>query len=319
MKKTFILILTLCMAFCGIFAFGGCSPKADITIGISKYVNIPALNDAEDGFIEEFNRLIKGAGKTVRYSQKEASGEQAQANNIAGIMASQGVDLIYAIATPSAISAASATADNKLPVVATAVTDFNSEKLLENGNVTGTSDMNPIDKQYELIKMLVPTVKKVGFLRMANEKNSIVQRDILKAYCDVDGVELVDKSVTDRNDIEAIFKQLSDCDVIYLPTDNTISNASPNIMNINKESIKKPIVWGEIGPHLVSGVATYGIDYKELGKLSAKMAFDILINGKKPGDIPVQKLENYKFSLNEEVANQIGFTIPDAVKALANK
>lgn len=316
MKKLVVIILCVIMVTSLCFVFVGCD-NADYKIGIGKFIGNEALNRAADGFKDEMDKLMAGIGKTVSYKEKDAAGDLAMPSQISKSLIG-GIDLFYAIATPMMMAAATEAKEYNLPVVGTAVTRYD-QAILDYGNVTGTSDMNPLEKQFELMKLLdTSNTKKFGILYTTSEVNSGIQKDMLKALCQADGITLVEAGVSDKNDLIVNMNKLEECGVIFCPTDNIIANAAPQVHSNNVENaqLRKPIVWGEIGPHKTSGVATYGIDYYELGKISAEMAFDILVNGKKPADMPIREAQNYEFALNEKVANEIGYTIPDSVKAL---
>lgn len=317
MKKLIIIVLCVIMIASMCFVLVGCN-SADYKIGISKYIDTDALNRASEGFKEELTKLMSEVGKTVSYNEKEASGQTDMLTQNTSTLVGKNPDMIFAIATPAVISAANAAKDKNIPVVGTAVTQYDA-KLLALGNVTGTSDMNPMKEQYSLMKLLdKENTNKFGILFSTSESNSFVQRDILKALCDADGIELVEAGVSDKNDIGVTMKKLAPCGAIYVPTDNIMSNASALIHSTNKETdaLHKPIVWGELGPHAKSGVATYGIDYKELGKISAQMAFEILVNGKKPSDMPIRTVTEYAFNINDAIASELGYIVPDSVRAL---
>lgn len=318
MKKIIVAMLCVVMVATMCAVFIGCGPKADFTIGISKFLKNAPLDEAEEGFKEEFSKLVGEKNMTVKYVSKDASGEIGQIQPITNDFVSKNVNLIFAIATPSVSNAVSGAKDKGIPVVGSAVTTYVKE-LLDSGILTGTSDKNPIELQFELMKLLdTKSTNKFGILYTTSETNSIDQRDELKTFCDADGITLVDVGVSDRNDIGANMNKLRDCGVVYVPTDNIMSSASPTIHSINVGNINKPIVWGELNPHYSSGVATYGVDYKELGRISARMAFDILLNGKKPSDMPIRTMDNFTFNINEKVAKEIGYEIPASVRALAN-
>ena len=231
------------------------------------------------------------------------------------------MDLILSIATPAAQAVSSAT--ESIPVLFTAVTDAVDAGLVASneepgGNVSGTSDMNPVAKQIDLITLLVPGVQKIGVLYNIAESNSKVQLELAKARCAELGIEVVEGGITAINELEAAFLKMRDVQAIYMPTDNMLANGAATIHAQNKDKgLNLPIVCGEIGMNDICGVATYGVDYYELGKQTAQMAFDVLVNGADISKMPVTILEETPFSLNQQVADEIGFTVPQAVKDLA--
>lgn len=323
MKKKILIvaaILTIATVCC--VALSACKPMfdsaADYKVGISQFVEHPALDKAAQGFTTELNKLMEAAGKKVDIVLKNAQNDQSNCKTIANAFVSNKADLILGIATPAAQAVASAT--KTIPVLFTAVTDAVDNNLVESndrpgGNVTGTSDMNPVDKQIRLMKRLVPDATKFGILYCTSEKNSLVQKKLAEATCKELGITLVDGGISDQNDLNSGMSKLKGCDAIYIPTDNIIAKSIENVANINKgEGYKKVIVCGEQDPTKIAGIATYGVDYTVLGAKAAQMAFDILVNGKKPADIPVLSLENEtELYVNTEMAKTLGFTIPQEV------
>ena len=334
MKKSWILIVAIALIVTTAAMLGACKPMfrtdVDYKVGVSQFLEHGALKEAGDGFTEELNRLMTEAGKSVDVVTRVAQGDQSNCTTIANAFVANKADLVLGIATPSAKALTAAAKDKNIPVLFSAVTDAVDAGMVASnehpgGNVTGTSDINPIEKQIRLIKRLYEgqpsnagkTLSKIGILYCNAEKNSIVQRDLAKTVCAEMGVELVEGGVNDANEIKSRFAKLRDCDAISVPTDNIIANA---IEHVNTENIgsgyKKIIVCAENIPNMKAGIATYGVDYKLLGKMAAQMAFDILVNGKNPGDIPVQNLlASAPLTINLDKAQELGITIPDEVMA----
>jgi putative ABC transport system substrate-binding protein len=322
MKKiiTILIALIFSMSFMMTTA---CEKKTDYTVGILQLVRHSALDAANNGFQKELNKLMKEAGKTVKYDNKNASGDKTTTKTMADVLVSKNVDLILAIATPAAQAVAAAT--DTIPVLFTAVTDAVAADLVDSNenpkyNVSGTSDLNPIDMQVELITRLVPGVKKIAVMYNTAEQNSRIQVQLVKNKCAELNIQVVDKGISDQNNIEATFLSLpSDVEAIYIPTDNMLANAKDNVHIKNKAGKKLPIVCGEIGMNDGCGVATYGIDYYKLGQQTAQMAFDILVNGADISKMPVELQKEYLFSVNQAIADEINFTIPQAVMDEASK
>ena len=316
MKRIFALIFTIVFSFSFVMAMG-CG-KADYTVGIVQLVDHVALDAANKGFREELKALMNEQGKTVKFDNKSASNDIGNCTTISNTFVSKKVDLILAIATPAAQAAAAATKD--IPVLFTAVTNPVVAKLVEdwdnpNTNVSGTSDLNPVQDQIDLIRRLVPEVKKIAVFYDTDEANSLYQVELVEEYCKELDIKVVRKGLTEIGNLEVTYKSLGDVDAIYIPTDNTLANGAEYVHTLNKNGKKLPIVCGEQGMNDKCGVATYGIDYYELGKQTARMAYKILVEGADIKSMPVEKAEGEpKLTINQTVANEINFTIPEELK-----
>ena len=215
---------------------------ADFTVGILQLVQHVALDQSNKGFQDQLSARMAAAGKTVTILDRNASGEESNNITIAENFVNQNVDLIYTIATSSSTAAASATKENKIPVLFCAVTDPVGEKLVESmevpgGNVSGVSDINPVAKQIELCGELVgKDAIKVGFLYTAGEPNSVYQVGLGKTACLDLGYTCVERGMADINDLESAFLALKNAgvDIIYIPTDNTLANGAANVHIVNK-------------------------------------------------------------------------------------
>lgn len=318
MKKIFAVIISIVLAVMSLFVAAGCFNKADYVVGIVQLVDHVALDAANKGFQEELTALLKEQGKSVKFLNNSASNDYSTCTTIANTYVSKKVDLILAIATPAAQAAASVTKD--IPILFTAVTNPVIAELVDNWdrpntNVSGTSDLNPVEKQIELITELVPNVKKIAVLYDTDEVNSLYQVELAENYCNQNNIKLVKAGITDINDLLTKFDLLDDdVQAIYIPTDNTLANGADSVHSFNKEKKKLPIVCGEIGMNDKCGVATYGIDYYQLGRQTGKMAFKILFEGAKVAEMPVELYENEPtLKINETVANELGFKIPQEV------
>ena len=315
--KKIITILVAILFSMSFMMTTACSEKTDYTVGIVQLVEHTALGAANKGFREELTKLMEEEGKTIKFHNKTASGDQATCTTIANVLVSKKVDLILAIATPAAQAVAAVT--ETIPVLFTAVTDAEDVGLVKSNenptyNLSGTSDLNPVDQQIELIKELVPEAKKIAVIYNTAERNSEIQVELAKTACTRLGLELEEEGLVDISDIQTTFSLLdSDIDAIYIPTDNLMAKAAITVHNINKDDKKIPIVCGEIGMNDLCGVATYGIDYYILGQQTARMAFDVLVNGKDISTMPVEYQEKIVFSVNTLIASEIGFTIPQEI------
>ena len=285
---------------------GGEKSKDTFKVGITQIVAHPALDSAREGFKDAF----KESGLKVTFDEKNANGEIATANMIANNFVTEKVDLIYAIATSTAQSAAQAT--NKLPVVFSAITDPEAAGLIKE-NVTGISDRVNVKQQLELLLKLDSKIKKVGVIYNSSEQNSKVQVDDLKKAASELGLIIVEKSVTQVSEIpqasEALVKS---SDALYLPTDNLVAS----VVNLitEKAIAAKKIAFGAESAHVKGGaLITQGIDYYEMGKEAGKIAVEILKNGKKPSDISFKKMDLNDIVINNKTLTAIGISLPEDI------
>lgn len=320
MKKN---ILTIAMAMLLGASLMACGSKADNTnskadsssevsadakkIGVLQYVQHPALDKANEGFVA----ALEEAGLEVDIEQQNAGGEQSAAQTIANKLVNDKKDLILAIATPAAQAVAGVTSD--IPVVITAVTDPADSGLVESndapgGNVTGSSDLTPVADQIELLTKLLPEAKNVGILYCTAEANSKLQAQMAMDALKEKGLNGVEYTVSSSNEIQTVVESMvGKVDAIYVPTDNVIAAGMTTVAMIATTEHKIPIIGAEAA-HVENGaLATYGIDYFEVGKLAGEQAVEIL-NGKSPADIPIAYLskDKCKLTINEEVAKELG-------------
>ena len=276
-------------------------------VGILQYVQHPALDKANEGFVA----ALTEAGIDVAIEQQNAGGEQSAAQTIANKLVNDKKDLILAIATPAAQAVAGVTSD--IPVVITAVTDPAASGLVESndapgGNVTGSSDLTPVADQIELLTKLLPKAKNIGILYCTAEANSKLQADMATAALKEKGLNGVEYTVSSSNEIQTVVESMvGKVDAIYVPTDNVIAAGMTTVAMIATTEHKIPIIGAEAA-HVENGaLATYGIDYFEVGKLAGEQAVEIL-KGKSPADIPIAYLpkDRCKLTINEEVASELG-------------
>ena len=228
--------------------------------------------------------------------------------------------LIFAIATPAAQTVANTT--KTIPIVGTAITDYQTARLVKSNekpgtNVTGSSDMNPIAEQAQLIKDFVPNLKTLGVIYNSSEVNSEVQVNALKPVAQKMGVTLKIATVSNVNDIQQAANSLvGKVQAIYIPTDNVLASAMPTLIKVTNQA-KLPVICGE--PNMVKngGLATIGIDYYELGKIAGDMGADILDGKSKPENMAIRYQQQFKAMVNAKTAKEIGIQIPDSVKSKA--
>lgn len=297
------------------------SPKKQIKIGISQIVEHPALDASRKGFIDALKEKGFEEGKNLKVDVQNAQGEQANAQTIANKFVSDKVDMILAIATPTAQTAYNATKD--IPIMITAVTDPVNAGIAKSldkpeTNVTGTSDNVPIEKQFELLKQLVPNAKKVGILYNTSENNSEIQVDSAKKAAPNFGLEVLPVGITNVNDIpQSLSSLLGKMDVLYVPTDNMVASSMPIIAEqCFKNNV--PIIGSEKGQVEQGALATTGIDYYKLGFQTGMAAVDVL-NGKKPKDIPITTLKDMQLVINTDAVKKLKITVPKEIEDKAEK
>lgn len=293
--------------------------KQKLKIGITQIVEHEALDAARNGFIDALKSKGFVNGENIEIDFQNAQGDGPTAQTIAQNFVSQKKDLILAIATPTAQAAFNATKD--IPILITAVTDpvvSGLAKAWEKSgtNVTGTSDAAPMEKQFDLMKKLVPNVKKVGILYNTSESNSEIQVEQAKKIASKFGVEIITSGVTSTNDIsQSLDSLLEKIDVLYVPTDNLVVSAMP-IISAKCIEKKKPVISAESGAVNKGALATEGIDYYKLGFQTGIAAVEVL-NGKKPAEMPITTLQDTSLVINETTAGKLGITIPADLKSRA--
>lgn len=291
--------------------------SGNVSIGIIQYMDHVALDAAREGFIAALkdNGYVEGENLSIDY--QNAQGDQSNLSTISDRFVSNKVDLVLAIATPAAQSISGKTTE--IPILATAVTDYEAAKLVDSneapgGNVTGTTDMNPIKEQIELLVKLVPDVKTIGLLYTSSEDNSIVQANIAKEVIESLGFSHVEVTVTNSNDVQQATQSIVEqCDAIYIPTDNTFASAMPVVHGVTAES-KTPVICGESGMVNNGGLATLGINYYDLGYQTGLMAVKVLKGEAEPATMPIESANKFDFAINGTVAEEIGIEIPDDLK-----
>ncbi|MTK08775.1 MAG: ABC transporter substrate-binding protein [Hungatella sp.] len=279
-------------------------------IGVLQLVQHTALDASNKGFI----KALDDAGLNYTVDQQNASGDQPTCQTIASKLVNDGDDLILAIATPAAQAVAGATSE--IPVLITAVTDPAASDLVESnevpgGNITGTSDLTPVKEQISLLKKILPDAKTVGVLYCTAESNSEIQAKMAKEAIEAAGMTAVDYTVSSSNEIQTVVTSMvGKVDAIYAPTDNTIAAGMTTVAMIANEN-KIPTICGEEGMVKAGGLATYGIDYYELGYLTGKQAVKILTEGADVAKMPIEylPLEKCKLSVNEETAKTLGIDL----------
>ncbi|WP_273418892.1 ABC transporter substrate-binding protein [Veillonella caviae] len=287
-------------------------------IGIIQLVEHPSLDAANKGFIDGLASKGYKDGENIKIDYQNAQADQSNLNSIAQRFVSDKKDLMLAIATPAAQTLANATHD--IPILGTAITDYETAKLVQSnshpgGNVSGTSDMTPVEREVDLIIALVPNVKRIGALYTSSEINSQLQVEKMKAYAATKGITVVEATVSNVNDIQQAATNLVNQDVqaIYTPTDNVLASAMANLAQIT-DVAKIPVFAADEGMTMTGGVATYSVDYYKLGYQTGLMAAKVLSGEAKVADMAIEMQKDIKLTVNEERAKKLGITIPDALR-----
>lgn len=310
-----LLALAGCSARAGTTPASGTEPAsgAAYSIGITQITTHTSLDAAREGFKQAF----ADAGIDVDYDEQNAQGDQATATSIASKFASSDLDLVLAVATPSAQAAAQAITD--VPILFTAVTDPVSAQLVDSleapgSNVTGTTDMNPVADQVSLVKDFAPGAKRLGIIYSSGEVNSEIQVSLAKEAAAKEGLEVVESTVTNSSEVQQDAQDLaSKVDAIYVPTDNTVVSAFASVVQA-AEDAKLPLITGESDSVANGALATYGIDYSKLGRQTGEMAIRILTQGADPATLAVEAQKEYELTVNTTTLKAIGLEMPASLK-----
>ncbi|MBQ8995746.1 MAG: ABC transporter substrate-binding protein [Oscillospiraceae bacterium] len=309
MKKLICIFLlaTLCLSLvsCG---SSGSSDSEVFHIGILQLATHPALDAATQGFQDALKEKL-GEDK-VEFDLKNASGEQANCATIASGFVSDEVDLIMANATPSVNACASAT--DKIPILGTSVTEYGAALGIEDfsgasgRNISGTSDLAPLDQQVSMIMEIFPSAKTVGILYCSGEANSKYQVKVVSQLLSDKGISVKEYAFTDSNDIAAVTQSAcDDSDVLYIPTDNTAAEFAETINNVALTA-KTPIFTGEEGICKGCGVATLTIDYYDLGYQTGLMAYKVLVEKEDISKMQIEYAPEFTKKYNPELASVYG-------------
>jgi len=302
------IVGALALAGCGSDSSSGSSSSGTVyRIGITQIVSHPSLDAAREGF----KQALADAGIEAEYDEQNAQGDQATATSIASKFASQDLDLVLAVATPTAQAAAQAIIDT--PILFTAVTDPVAADLVDSneapgGNITGTTDMNPVAEQIALVKRLNPDAKTVGILYSSGEVNSQVQVELAREAADEQGLTVVEKTITTTSEVLQAAQTL-DVDAIYVPTDNNVVAGLDTVIQVAEDK-QIPLIAGETDSVAKGALITYGLDYTELGRQTGEMAVKILTEGADPATLAVESQKTPKLVINTTAAERMGVTVP---------
>ena len=324
MKKLLTLILALAMAL-SLVACGSSDKKDDsgektYTVGVVQLVQHEALDAATKGFTDALKEAL---GDKVNVVVKNASGDSNTCGTIVNGFLADNVDLIMANATPALQAAASAT--STVPILGTSVTDYATALEIADwtgtvgDNISGTSDLAPLDQQVAMLQELFPNAKKVGMLFCSSEPNSKYQVDEVTKLLSNAGITCTEFAFTDSNDVSSVTQKACDAsDVLFIPTDNTAASNTEAIANVVLAS-NTPVIAGESGLCKGCGVATLSIDYYELGKITGQMAAKILTGEADVSTMPIQFAPSVTKQANMANCQKLGITVPAEYTALATE
>ncbi|MCI9080501.1 MAG: ABC transporter substrate-binding protein [Lachnospiraceae bacterium] len=287
-------------------------------VGICQLLEHEALDSATKGFQDALTEKL-GEGN-VEFDLQNAQGESTNCSTICNGFVTNNVDLIMANATGALQAAVSAT--NSIPILGTSITDYATALNLSDWeghtgtNVSGTSDLAPIDQQEDMILEILPDVKTVGIAYCSSEPNSSYQAGLMKKALEEDNIAYKEYTAADSNEIQSVITTACDeCDALYVPTDNTMASSVETIKNVVVPA-GVPLFAGEAGL-CVAGVATLSISYYDIGKLTGEMAYEILVNGKDAGTMDIQTAPNVTKLYNKEICETLNITVPEGYEELA--
>ncbi len=288
------------------------------TVGICQLVQHDALDAATEGFKDALTELC-GEGN-VTFDEQNAQGEHNMCATIVNQFVSDGVDLILANATDPLTTAASATAE--IPIIGTSVTDYATALQIEDWtgatgiNVSGTSDLAPIDEQEAMLKELLPDAKTVGILYCSAEPNSKYQAELFEEALKEDNIEYKEYTAADSNEIQSVVTSaVSEVDVIYIPTDNTMAASTDIVKNVCVPA-GIPVIAGEQGICSGCGIATLSISYYDIGYKAGEMAYDVLANGADISSMDIEFAPEVTKMYNKEICEELKITVPEEYEAI---
>ena len=290
------------------------------TVGIIQQMQHVALDSATEGFQAALTELL---GDAVTFEYQNASGDTANCSTIVGDFVSSSVDLIMANGTTALQAAVAATGD--IPILGTSITEYGVALGIDGFdgttgiNVSGTSDLAPLDQQAAMLQEWFPDAQTVGLLYCSAEPNSQYQVDTVQSYLEEAGITCTQYSFSDSNDLSAVATTAcAESDVVYIPTDNTCATNAELIGNIALDA-QTPIIAGEEGICSGCGVATLTISYYDIGYATGEMAYEILVNGADPAAMEIQYAPQFTPKYNPAMCEALGLTPPDGYEAIATE
>ena len=318
MRRKVMAMVMAAMTMAATMAVPAMADEESVTIGISQFAEHGSLDNCREGFLEGLKEAGYEEGKNLTIEYQNAQADTGNAATIADSFVNKKVDLICAIATPSAMSAYNSAMDADIPVIYTAVSDPAGAGLVNEdgtnvGNITGTSDKLPVTEQMALIRELMPDAKKIGILYTTSEANSVSTIQEYKDHAEEYGFEIVDTGINTIADVEMAAKDLaSKVDCISNLTDNTVVSALQTVLAAANDA-KIPVFGSEVEQVKNGCVAAVGIDYVALGKQTGEMAAKVLKGEATAAETPYEICEGGNVYVNTEAAGNIDFTISDDV------
>ncbi len=318
MRRKVMAVVMAAMTMAAAMAVPAMADEESVTIGISQFAEHGSLDNCREGFLEGLKEAGYEEGKNLTIEYQNAQADTGNAATIADSFVNKKVDLICAIATPSAMSAYNSAMDADIPVIYTAVSDPAGAGLINEdgtnvGNITGTSDKLPVTEQMALIRELMPDAKKIGILYTTSEANSVSTIQEYKDHAEEYGFEIVDTGINTIADVEMAAKDLaSKVDCISNLTDNTVVSALQTVLAAANDA-KIPVFGSEVEQVKNGCVAAVGIDYVALGKQTGEMAAKVLKGEATAAETPFEICEGGNVYVNTEAAGNIDFTISDDV------
>lgn len=317
MKKVLALVLVLVMALSMTACSGGV--KDTYTIGICQLVQHDALDAATEGFQAALKEKL---GDQVSFDLQNASGDTPTCSTIINQLVSANVDLILANATPALQAAVAGTGE--IPILGTSITDYATALEIDMAdwtgatgmNVSGTSDLAPLDEQAAMLNEMFPDAKVVGLLYCSGEPNSKYQADVMQGHLEEMGYTCKTYTFADSNDIASVTTNATaECDVIYVPTDNVAASSAEVINNVCVPA-GVPVVAGEENLCAGCGVATLSISYYDIGYKAGEMAYEILVNGKDVSTMQIEFAPQVTKKYNATNCEALGITPPEGYEAI---
>ena len=329
-KKVLAVVLGMSMVVAMMTGCGGSKETSDssnsaektYTIGISQFAEHGSLDNCREGFIEGLKEEGLEEGKNLKIVTNNADADTGTAAQIAAQFVADKVDMICAIATPSAQAAYNAAMETDIPVVYTAVTNPVAAELANDdkspvGNVTGTSDELPVEAQLRMIREILPDAKTIGILYTTSEANSVYSIEQYEKLADKYGFKIEKTGITNTSEIQlAASDLLGKVDCLTNLTDNTVVSALPTVLGLaNEKGI--PVFGSEIEQVKLGCLAAEGIEYTQLGKDTGKMAAKILKGEASASEMDYELITESSLYVNEKVAENLGITVPDTMKERA--
>ncbi|NKZ27667.1 tryptophan ABC transporter substrate-binding protein [Vagococcus lutrae] len=295
------------------------SRSNSMTVGVLQYISHPSLDEIYQGILTGLKEQGLEEGKNLKVVFQNGQGDQSKLNMMSQQLISEKPDVLIGIATPAAQALANAT--QEIPIVLGAITDPENAGLVSSnehpgGNITGVSDQSPVEAQFDLLKLLLPATQRVGILISSAEDNAIVQAERAEASAKERGLTTKRYVVPSSNEINSIVSNMvREIDTLYIPTDNTIANNMSAVAQIATQA-HVPIIPSVASMVEEGGVATIGINQTDLGVQTGRMAADIVLKNKNPGDMPIYVFSEGDLIVNEEQLDSLGITVPKEVEMM---